>query len=81
MSWEGFGIFLGIFLLGPLVIATILVVSVVSALCAIPIGVAWALAAILRPQIVGRRGKSRVLDSSLPPPPPTPSPGARDVDR
>lgn len=59
MSWEGFGIFLALLIGGPLALAALLVVvlgslltSVAVAVCAAPVGVAWALAAMVRPEIV-----------------------------
>ncbi len=52
MSWEGFWIFLALFIGGPLLLAAVVVISVASALCAVPVGIVWALAAMVRPQIV-----------------------------
>ena len=67
MSWEGFGIFLGIFIGGPLLLATFLIGGTVAAVCSVPVGVAWALAAMVRPEIVTRR-KRRSLQKEASPP-------------
>ncbi len=56
MSLEGFWIFLALFIGGPMVIAAVIaavvVISVASVICAVPVGIVWALAAMVRPQIV-----------------------------
>lgn len=52
MSLEGFWIFLALFIGGPMVIVAVVIISVVSAFCAVPVGIVWALAAMVRPQIV-----------------------------
>ena len=52
MSWEGFWIFLALIIGGPLVIAAVVIIVIVSAICAVPVGMVWALAVMVRPQIV-----------------------------
>ena len=67
MSWEGFGIFLGLLIVIPVALAGLaallamaLILGVVTAVFSMPIGVAWALAAIVRPEIV--TGRKRPIE-------------------
>lgn len=66
MTWEGFGIFLAVLIGVPLslifglaMLVAGIVVGVVTAVCSVPVGVAWALAALVRPQIVTSRRRSK----------------------
>lgn len=71
MPWEGFRMFIGLFVGLPLLLAAVVVVAIVSAVCAVPVGMVWALAAMVRPQIV------RGLLPSWPPTTSEPVPGSR----
>ncbi len=52
MSWEGFWVFIAVLVGGPLVLATVVVVTTVCAVCAVPVGVVWGLAALVRPSVL-----------------------------
>ncbi len=75
MSWEGFSLFCLVLFGVPIMVLVVvlmlavgLITAVVASVCAVPVGVAWALAAVFRPEIV--TGVTGLLASWRPPPPP-----------
>lgn len=52
MSWEGFWIVLAALIGVPLLLAAFVIVAIASVICAVPVGMSWALAAMVRPQIL-----------------------------
>ena len=77
MSWEGFWLALAMLIGGPLVLATVVVVSTVCAVCAVPVGVVWGIAAMVRPSILRATLPSWPPSRSMPPPLPRTTEGPR----